>query len=231
MSKKALIIGTSRGLGLGLTEEFASRRWNITATARDPHNAPALQQLAAAHATITLEAVDLDRPETLMTLRDRLAGQTFDLLFVNAGIMGPKDQSVDLVTDAEIAQLMMTNAIMPLRLARLFAPQLRAETGVIAFMTSILGSVAEDKTGGMDLYRASKAALNSLTRSFVATELGDRSLTVLSLHPGWVKTDMGGEAAPLDVATSVAGLATVVEQRAGTKSHAFLDYQGHEISW
>ena len=231
MSKTALIIGTSRGLGLGLTQEFASRGWQVVATARDPHNAPALQQLAAGNPNITLEAVDLDRPETLIALKARLADRTFDVLFINAGIMGPKDQSVDHVTGDEIAQLMMTNAIMPVRLARLFAPQLRSATGVIAFMTSILGSVAEDKTGGMDLYRASKAALNSLTRSFVATELGDRGLTVLSLHPGWVKTDMGGEAAPLDVATSVAGLTTVVEQHAGAKVHAFLDYQGHEISW
>ncbi len=97
-------------------------------------------------------------------------------------------------------------------------------------MTSELGSVAGNESGGMALYRASKAALNSLTRSFVA-ELGETGITVLNLHPGWVRTDMGGESAPLDVPTSVKGLADQVEGHAGRGGQFYLDYQGTTIDW
>jgi len=101
---------------------------------------------------------------------------------------------------------------------------------VIGFMTSQLGSVANNTGGGMELYRASKAALNSFTRSFSARHR-DKGLSILSLHPGWVKTDMGGPGADIDVATSVKGLADVVEHAVGAHQEAYLDYAGKELPW
>ena len=145
--------------------------------------------------------------------------------------MGPEHQAVDDTTLAEVRTLMITNAMSPVRLAGMLVPQVKAQTGVVAFMTSRMGSVADNTSGGWDLYRASKAALNSLTRSFAVTAIGNRGITVLSVHPGWVRTDMGGAAAPLDVATSVAGIADVLEARAGSHTHAFVDYRGETVPW
>lgn len=231
-AKRALIVGASRGLGLGLTEELVGRGWSVVATARNPRQATDLRQLADAKPdAVTVETVDLDSFVTIDALAERLENETFDLVFVNAGVYGPHHQSVDQATSDEIGALMMTNAVAPIRLARKFVSLVRSDTGIIGFMTSRMGSVADNTSGGMDLYRASKAALNSLTRGFVANDIGERKLTVLSLHPGWVKTEMGGDTAPLDVATSVKGLADVIEKREGSKEHAFVDYQGQVLPW
>lgn len=105
---------------------------------------------------------------------------------------------------------MYTNAAAPIRLARRLLP-LIADGGTLAFMSSNMGSVADNLSGGMELYRASKAALNSLTRGFVATNVGDRPIAVLTMHPGWVRTAMGGPDAPLAIEESMAGLADVIE--------------------
>ena len=226
----ALVVGASRGLGLGLTGELAGRGWHVIATARNPATADGLRQLQQASAgRVEVERLDVDSPEQLEALAGRLSGRRFDLLFHNAGVAGPKHQSVDAVTAAELAALFTTNAIAPLRIARRLLPQVK-DGGTVAFMSSRMGSVADNRTGGFDLYRASKAALNSLTRGFASAQVGERPITVLTLHPGWVRTDMGGSAAPVSVADSVRGLADVLEAR-HTARHSFLDYQGTELPW
>jgi NAD(P)-dependent dehydrogenase (short-subunit alcohol dehydrogenase family) len=224
-AKSALIIGASRGLGLGLVRELLERGWDITATVRDAANAGELAALP-----VRVESLLLDDAQSQDRLAETLAGARFDLIYINAGIYGPPHQSSIDASLAEVGQLFMVNAIAPLRLAERLLPRLDTEHGVLAFMTSELGSVAGNESGGMALYRASKAALNSLTRSFVA-ELGETGITVLNLHPGWVRTDMGGESAPLDVQTSVKGLADQVEGHAGTGGQFYLDYQGTTIDW
>jgi NAD(P)-dependent dehydrogenase (short-subunit alcohol dehydrogenase family) len=224
-----LIVGASRGLGLGLAKELHSRGANIIATARDPAQASSLNALAG-RGRVRIEQLDIDDDAAVAGFPARLAGETLDVLFLNAGIMGPAHQSAQQVSQAEMGALVFTNAIAPIRLARGLAPLVADGHGVIAFMSSILGSVAQNSAGGSELYRASKAALNSLTRGF-AVEMRDRHITVLSLHPGWVRTGMGGERAPLDVETSVRGLANVLAKAAGAGTHRFLDYTGAEIAW
>lgn len=230
-SPSVLIVGASRGLGLGLTAEFLARGWCVVATARQPARAEALKALSATNpGKLSIEAVDIDRREQVAALRERLLGWTFDIVFVNAGIMGPKHQRAEEATREEIAQLFTTNAVAPIALARQFLDRIRPEGGSLAFMSSRLGSVADNTGGGTELYRASKAALNSLSRSLTA-ELRDRPIAVLSLHPGWVRTDMGGASAPLDVATSARGLVEVLIGRRDSREHAYLDYAGAEIPW
>jgi NAD(P)-dependent dehydrogenase (short-subunit alcohol dehydrogenase family) len=124
---------------------------------------------------------------------------------------------------------MWTNALAPIRIAERLLPRV-ADGGTVAFMSSVLGSIGENTSGGYDLYRISKASLNMLARGFAATAAKDRRITVLNLHPGWVRTDMGGSAAPLSVEDSVRGLADVLETRRSAK-HLYLDYQGREIPW
>ncbi len=228
MTKSAIIIGASRGLGLGLASEFANRGWDVVATARDPGTATALAAAAAAGGFAMLP-VDIDDDDSVAALDSALGDRRFDLIFVNAGIYGPRHNSVVEVNHDEIAALMWTNAIAPLRLATRFLPRVR-DGGTLAFMTSILGSVALGEAGGMDLYRASKASLNIMSRSFVANVVKDRPIAVLNLHPGWVKTDMGTSAAPLEIAESVAGLADVVESSTAP-GHRYLDYTGATLPW
>ena len=198
----ALIVGASRGIGLGLTAELLGRGWDVVATHRS--EAPALAATGA-----RLAQVDIDQDDSVSALASRLAGEIFDHVLINAGITGSRADTASTVSREAMAQLFWTNAIAPIRAGRILLP-LAKEGGSIGFMTSILGSVGGRTHGYAELYSASKAALNSLSRGFAVQDIGSRAVTVLNLHPGWVKTDMGGPDADIDVATSVRGLADVI---------------------
>jgi len=229
-AKTALIIGASRGLGLGLATELASRGWNVIGTARRPANAAKLQALAAANSgKVEIEAIDVDREVDLDALEKKLARRRLHLLFLNAGISGPQGRAAAQATREEVAEILWTNALAPIRIAERLLPQV-VEGGTVAFMSSVLGSVGLNTSGGYDLYRISKASLNMLTRSFAAAHAQRSGVTVLSLHPGWVRTDMGGSEAPLGIEESVRGLANVLESRHG-RDHFYLDYQGQKLPW
>lgn len=229
MNETALIIGASRGLGLGLARELAARGRRVIATARKPDQATSLQSLAAqSQGRVSVETIDIVRAEDLAALAGRLSSP-LDLLFVNAGIAGPAGRTVADATREEVADVLWTNAIAPLRVASRLLPQV-VDGGTVAFMSSVLGSVGENTSGGYDLYRVSKGALNMLARSFEVAIPRERRIAVLSLHPGWVRTDMGGAQAPLGVEESVRGLANVLESARGP-SHRYLDYTGRELSW
>ena len=192
--------------------------------------APDLAALAAASdGAVTLATVDIDDVASGAALDVALTGQEFDLVFVNAGTYGPAHQSVDDVTAAEMGALMMTNAIAPVRLAKRLLPKVKSG-GTIALMSSILGSVALNDMGTTALYRASKAGLNIIARGFYVEHVAKRGLTLLNLHPGWVKTDMGGPQAPVEIADSVRGLADVIAANT-SGGHHYLDYQGNVLPW
>ncbi len=216
----ALILGASRGLGLGLAGELVRRGWTVTATVRKAADEAGLRDAGAATAL-----ADITDPASLAALRGRV-GAPLDLLFVNAGISEPADFAG--IDAAGVGHLFMTNAVAPVRAAEGLL-DLVAPAGTIAFMSSRMGSVALTTADNKAMYRASKAALNALTRAFVSRL--DGAHPVLSLHPGWVSTDMGGPGADLDVATSVRGLAEVIEGRRNVPGSAFLDYSGAELAW
>ncbi|WP_347903865.1 SDR family oxidoreductase [Pseudomonas purpurea] len=225
-AKNALIIGASRGLGLGLVKTLLADGWHVTATVRNPQKAEALQALGK----VVIETLDMDDQPAVAALGQRLSGQVFDLLFVNAGVKGPEVQTPGGATLTEVGQLFFTNAVAPINLAQRFVGLIRPGTGVLAFMSSVLGSVTMPDASEMALYKASKAALNSMTNSFV-TLLGEPTLTVLSMHPGWVKTDMGGEGAEIDVETSTRGVVDQVNAYTGKGGHYFINYKGETIPW
>ena len=226
MQKTALIVGASRGLGLGLAKQFSSEGWQVIATVRNAQQADALRQIPR----VRVETLDMTDAASIEALAERLEGRQLDVLFVNAGVAGPQDKPASQASETEVGQLFFTNAVAPLRLAQRLQPLVDAERGVIVFMSSILGSVETGPGMGMSLYGASKAALNHMTRTFVA-ELGETGLTVLSMHPGWVKTDMGGEQAPLDVETSARGMVDQVTKALGSGGHRYQDYQGDPLPW
>lgn len=214
----ALILGASRGLGLGLVKEFAGRGWSVTGSVRKAGDAAAVE--AAGGTAVQCDITDAASVSALP------AGPKLDLLFVNAGISEPADFAT--IDEAGIGHLFMTNAVAPVRAAEALLPRL-APGGTIAFMSSRMGSVALTTQDNKAMYRASKAALNSLIRGFMVRLDGPRP--VLTLHPGWVATEMGGSGADLDVPTSARGLAQVVLSYRDKPGSVFLDYAGSELAW
>ena len=179
---------------------------------------------------LRVEHVDINDDAAVAALRRRLDDRTFDLVFVNTGIAPQGRGDAAHASRDEAAAVFMTNAVAPIRLARAFLDRVRDGPGIVAFMSSGLGSVADKTDSYSELYSASKAALNSLSRSLSAS-LGRRQVTVLAVAPGWVRTDMGGRGASLSVEESVRGIVDVLESRAGTGRHGFVDYRGREVEW
>ena len=186
--KHALIIAGSRGLGFGLVREYLARGWHVTATARTPSD-----ELVALHrdadGRLVIELLEVTSIAQTAALAARLKGQSFDLLFLNPGIMAGLGAALSDVPEGDIQNIFLTNAISPIRVADALA-HFVAPGGTIAFMSSERGSIGTNDDGRAELYRASKAALNSLIRSFRARH-GKDDLTVLALHPGMVRTSMG----------------------------------------
>jgi NAD(P)-dependent dehydrogenase (short-subunit alcohol dehydrogenase family) len=220
--KTALIVGASRGLGLGLVQEYAARGWDVVGTVRDTgtllHRVPGVE----------IETLDVTAVEQITALRHRLKDRTFDLLFINAGIKGDPSENIGDVATDDFMQVMITNALGPLRVLETFA-DLVTPGGVMAVMSSGLGSVARNTGGGWEVYRASKAALNTLMKSFASRQ--KKTQTFLVVSPGWVRTDMGGPSATLDVATSVRGMADMIGKRTGNGGVAFVDYDNKDVVW
>ncbi|WP_043306892.1 SDR family oxidoreductase [Pseudomonas sp. ML96] len=223
-----LIAGASRGIGLGLTRACLERGDKVYAVARNP-NGEALAELQRQYPQhLVLIAGDLTASDAAQHIEAALQ-EPLDILLFNAGIMGPQHQDVAQASADEVATLFLTNAIAPMRLARQLAGRVRAG-GVIAFMSSQMGSVALARSAAMPLYGASKAALNSLLQSWdQSAERPQASL--LALHPGWVRTAMGGDQADLDVDTSVAGLLATVGAQLDQGGCHFLDYQQQTLPW
>jgi NAD(P)-dependent dehydrogenase (short-subunit alcohol dehydrogenase family) len=203
--------------------------WRVVATAREAAGT-ALHDLAdRAEGRLVVEVVDINDPAEVSALRGRLAPERFDLLFVNAGTKNPDGETIADVSTDEFVRVMVTNALSPMRVVETFQ-DLVSPTGSIAIMSSGQGSVSNNETGGYEVYRASKAALNTLMRSFAARHRDDPR-TLLLLAPGWVRTDMGGPGARLSVQESIPNLVKVIQAQEGKGGLRFLDYLGRTVPW
>ncbi|MGV0167529.1 SDR family NAD(P)-dependent oxidoreductase [Furfurilactobacillus sp. WILCCON 0119] len=226
---KALIVGASRGIGLGLVKELAHRQWSTVGTVRQGSQSE-LEAFATANPAlnVTTATVDITLDQTVTDLQRELAEQRFDLILVNAGI-APKDVPVSEMPASEFSRVMLTNAFAPVRFIERMAPLLNAH-GTLAVTFSRQGSVSLNVRGGDDVYRASKAALNQLVRSYGASS---PQQALLLLHPGWVQTDLGRQSgqAPLTVEQSASGLADVIERHLGEPGVWFRDYQDQIVPW
>jgi NAD(P)-dependent dehydrogenase (short-subunit alcohol dehydrogenase family) len=230
MQSSALIIGASRGLGWGLARELVRQGWRVVGTVRDPQRHSHLHELKAEtpHA-VEIEQVEIASQADIASLRARLANQRFDLLFVAAGVTNDMREIISQVATEEFVRVMVTNALGPLRAVEALL-DLVTPAGQVAVMSSELGSVTENTDGGWEVYRASKASLNTLMRSLAARRANDPR-TFYVIAPGWVKTDMGGADAPLDIDTSVRGILNAMRARAGTRGAVFVDFRNELLPW
>jgi NAD(P)-dependent dehydrogenase (short-subunit alcohol dehydrogenase family) len=224
-ARTILLVGASRGLGLGMAGEFARRGWYVVATVRGSTRTE-LHELADAYPDrIEVETVDITQPKQIAALRDRLAGRVFDMLFVNAGTANMKDE---IATD-EYARVLVTNALGPLRVIEACQDLVRAD-GLIGVMSSGQGSITTNTNVLHEVYRSSKAALNQLVRSYAARHADDPRAIVL-MAPGWVRTRLGGSKAPFGVEESVPLILDVLLGRQGKPGLAFLDRNGSTVPW
>jgi NAD(P)-dependent dehydrogenase (short-subunit alcohol dehydrogenase family) len=224
-----LLIGASRGLGYAIAAEYLDRGSHVVATIRSPGAGPLTELRDTAAGRLEIEHVDVNAPEQVEALGERLAARRFDLLFVNAGVTnGPEETSADVST-SEFTRLMVTNALSPMRVIATLG-DLVDPAGTIAIMSSGQASIANNERGGFEIYRASKSALNQLMRSYAARD-GGAGRTLLLMAPGWVKTELGGPDARLTVAESIPNLVSTIEAQRGRAGLQFLDYLGQRVAW
>jgi NAD(P)-dependent dehydrogenase (short-subunit alcohol dehydrogenase family) len=223
-SQTALLFGASRGLGLGLAREYLARGWRVIATARD--DASKLEALGKSN-NLRIERVDISDTDGIAALGESLVGEKLDLLFLIAGISGSVPKPLHEVTADEAARVYLINTYYPIVAAQTLATLLRP-AGTVAFMSSRLGSIGLNDYGQWETYRLSKAALNMGARSFFHRH---PELAVLSIAPGWVRTDMGGPSATFDVETSCRNVANAIEQHGRTPGHRYVNYDGDELPW
>ncbi|MGB3167560.1 MAG: SDR family NAD(P)-dependent oxidoreductase [Alteraurantiacibacter sp.] len=223
--KRAIVIGASRGIGLGLVRELAERGYAVIATERS--RSEELHALAA-ESSVEVATCDVTDTGSVASLNSRCGNGSVDLLILNAGIYGDRPQELDSLARDNVADILMTNAVGPVQAALALLPLLK-DGGAIGMMSSKMGSI-DDSSGGSNLYRLSKVAQNMLARSLFEQRAGPHGVGVISLHPGWVQTDMGGPNAPIDVDTSVTGMLDLLEAESEPR-HAFLAYDGTPVPW
>ena len=223
-----LITGASRGLGLEFARQYAGDGWPVIATCRDPDTAAELKSLDG---QVDIHALDVTDRVAIGDLARTLESQPVDLLLNNAGVYGPRDLDFGEIDFDGWAHVLRVNTLAPLAVSECFVDHVAASgLKLIVAITSRMGSVALNETGGSYLYRSSKAALNAAMKS-LSLDLKPRGITVAVLHPGWVRTDMGGPGASIDAPVSISGLRRVIAGLGPRDSGKFFNHDGEEIPW
>lgn len=223
-----LITGANRGIGLSLVQHYLNQGWQVHATYRSTSQSQSLLDDIANEQLFCYQLDITDYPK-VTALADQLP--TIDLLINNAGYYGPKGYGFGNTDVDEWRKVFEINTIAPLKLVEALYPKLQqGRLKKIACLSSKVGSMTENTSGGGYIYRSSKAALNSVVKS-LSNDLSGQGYTVLALHPGWVQTEMGGPNAILPAPDSAKGLINVIENVTLSDSGRFLNYDGTEIPW
>jgi len=225
--RTALIVGASRGIGREFARQYVKAGWRVLATARSDDGLAALRALGVADT----HRFDITRPEDIAALGWRLDGAGLDIALIVSGVYGPRTDGVEPVTNEDFAQVMNANVRGPMQLIPTLLPLVEDANGVLGVLSSRMGSIAQATGTTGWLYRASKAAVNDVLK---ITSLQTRRATCISLHPGWVRTDMGGAQAAIEPSVSVAGMREVLAQAAGARevfNGRFFQYDGTELDW
>ena len=237
----ALITGANRGLGLEFVRRLSLMGWRVLATCRSPDQAEALRRLASAsRQAVEVHALDTGDQKSIGALSAAVGDrQAIDLLVCNAGvsqlrqalITGTAGQRIQDADDALWFEVYRTNAIGPLRVAAAFAERVAAsERRLMAFISTRMSVAGQNNSGAYYMYRSSKAALNVIVKN-LSIELAPRGVTCIALHPGWVRTDMGGHNADVSPEESVTGMLKILLDAKLPKKAQFLDYRGESVPW
>ncbi|MET0267467.1 MAG: SDR family oxidoreductase [Duganella sp.] len=219
----ALIIGASRGIGLELVTQYRTDGWRVIATARKPEDCAALSALGAeAH------KLDVTDVEACAGLGWKLDDEELDVAILNAGVYGPRHDGFPQQSDFD--SVMHTNVLAAMRLLPIIAPLVAGKQGKLAVLSSHMGSLSERSNPSGSLYRASKAALNSVLID-TALVYGKQGATCVAFHPGWVRTDMGGDGADISVQESAAGMRNTLATLPASEQAVYRNYDGAPIGW
>ena len=235
------LTGCSRGLGLEMVHQLVSSHSPalIFASCRAPQSAQELTQLAAEHDHLHLLPLDVNNCESFSELSQTLGQMTgergLNILINNAGV-SPKSTRINMVTEQQMMDTFKTNVVAPVLLTKSLIPNLKKgvsqtdKFSLVVNMSSILGSIAENSQGGLYPYRSSKAGLNAVTKS-LSLDLSAADVLSVSVHPGWVQTDMGGRNAPLSPSESIKGVLQLIDGFSRDQNGGFYDNWGKELPW
>jgi NAD(P)-dependent dehydrogenase (short-subunit alcohol dehydrogenase family) len=227
---QVLVTGANRGIGLEFVRQYVADGWRVFACCRDPLKATALNVLATASGgKVSVHALDVSDLTQIERLATALEGESIDVLINNAGFY--PQSSFGAIDYADWDKAFHINAMAPIKMVECFIEHVAASRlRKIATLSSKMGSIADNGSGGSYLYRTSKVAANMAMKS-LAIDLKTRGIAVATLHPGWVKTDMGGLNALITAELSVAGMRTVIDRLSTHNAGRFIAYDGQEIPW
>ncbi len=228
-----LITGANRGIGLEFSRQYAADGWRVLACCRHPDKSEALRQLATQYPQqVMIHSLDVANRDQIERLAQTLSGEAIDLLINNAGVYPASDKSGFGQTNySEWMTAFNINAMAPLKMAESFSKHIaRSKRKLIVTITSQMGSIADNSSGGSYLYRSSKAAANMVMKS-LAVDLKAKEVTAVAFNPGWVKTDMGGPNAMISVEESVTGMRQAISRLTLADSGKFIGNDGQEIPW
>lgn len=221
-----LVTGAGRGLGLEFVRQYAADGWSVIATVR---NAAAASTLRSLDGNVRIEMLDMRDFAAIENLARQLREQPLDLLIANAGMTTPGALRSSDEAD-RFLEVLAVNSVAPTLLASALAPNAIRAKGKLVAITSQMGSIADNHSGGWLAYRASKAALNAAWRT-LAVEMAAEEVAIAMLHPGWVKTDIGGGGAPLEPAESVSALREVIDRLTPRDKGVFRNHRGETLPW
>ena len=229
-NQNVLVIGASRGLGEAIVEEYVARGARVVGTVQNDEPSPLHEFARRNSSAVEIERVDVTEPDQIAALRQRLAGLVFDLLFVVAGIsLAPQDAIGADIDTHDFERMMDTNVLGVMRTVE-GLQDLVNPAGTIAVMSSGQGSVSGNTNGGFEVYRATKAALNQMFRSYAVRHDGEQRALLL-LAPGWVKTGLGGPNAMLEISDSIPPLIDTIDAQPGAPGLQYLDRHGKSVAW
>jgi len=225
-----LIVGASRGIGLAIAEELLKRDWNVIGTVREGKRTELHDLTEHWKGRLQVQYLDMTIPAQIEHLKHALVGEVLDLLFVNAGVANKNGmkETIGEISTEEFIRVMVTNTLSPMRVLEQLTDNVRPG-GVVGVMTSGQGSIADNESGGNDVYRASKAALNMIMRSFAARRGSDRSLLLLA--PGWIKTELGGQDAKYSLDEVIGDIVDTIVAQKGKTGLKYLDRFGKPVRW